>query len=297
MAIKAIHLDVNAGGGKIRLEDFLFEAFPGLSRMYIRDVIKSENCEVNGRVENKGKPLRTGDFVEIRLDLDRETAMRPEPIPLEILFEDTELLVVNKPSGMLVHPTHPDKNGTMLNALVFHLNSGSTGKTIRPGLVHRLDKETSGMIVVAKSVRSHRLLARQFQQKSVEKKYIALVEGSVSANTGTIEAPIGRFAERKIWDVKEGAKPSVTKYRVIERGEDATLLELEPITGRTNQLRIHCAAVGHPIVGDVQRGGREFVRLCLHAFFLKFRHPTTQGLVEFSSESPDEFSLSAQGKL
>jgi 23S rRNA pseudouridine1911/1915/1917 synthase len=150
MAIKTIHVEVNAGSGKIRLEEYLFNKFPGLSRMYIRDVIKSENCEVNGRVENKGKPIRTGDFVEIRLDLDRETAMRPESIPLQILFEDSELLVVNKPAGMLVHPTHRDKNGTMLNALVFHLNYGDSLKTIRPGLVHRLDKETSGLMVVAK---------------------------------------------------------------------------------------------------------------------------------------------------
>jgi len=292
MAIKTINVEVNAGSGKIRLEEYLFDTFPGLSRMYIRDVIKSENCEVNGRVENKGKPIRTGDFVEIRLDLDRETAMRPESIPLQILFEDRELLVVNKPAGMLVHPTHRDKNGTMLNALVFHLNYGDSLKTIRPGLVHRLDKETSGLMVVAKNVRSHRLLARQFHQKSVEKKYLARVEGSVSANTGAIEASIGRYAERKIWDVKENAKPSVTKYRVLGRREDSTLLELEPITGRTNQLRIHCASIGHPIVGDIQRGGREFERLCLHAFFLKFRHPTTQLQVEFSSESPDEFSLS-----
>ena len=297
MAIKTIHVEVNAGRGRIRLEEYLFDTFPGLSRMYIRDVIKSENCEVNGRVENKGKPIKTGDFLEIRLDLDRETAMRPELIPLEILFEDSELLVVNKPAGMLVHPTHRDKNGTMLNALVFHLNHADPDKAIRPGLVHRLDKETSGLVVVAKNVRSHRLLARQFQRKSVEKKYLALVDGLVSANSGKIEAPIGRFAERKIWDVKEGAKHSVTTYRVLERRKDTTLLELEPITGRTNQLRIHCASIGHPIVGDEQRGGQAFRRLCLHAFFLGFRHPTNQTPVEFSYPSPDEFSISAQTKL
>lgn len=297
MAIKTIHVEVNAGSGKIRLEEYLFDKFPGLSRMYVRDVIKSENCEVNGRVENKGKSIKTGDFIEIELDLDRETAMRPELMPLEILFEDSDLLVVDKPAGMLVHPTHRDKNGTMLNALVFHLNYVNPDKTIRPGLVHRLDRETSGLIVVAKNVRSHRLLARQFQQKSVEKKYLALVEGSVSAKTGAIEAPIGRFAERKIWDVKEGAKPSVTKYRVLERRQDSTLLELEPITGRTNQLRIHCASIGHPIVGDVQRGARAFERLCLHACFLKFRHPATQTLMEFLSAVPDELSLPAQIKL
>src|SRR5215212_4720573 len=177
MAVSRFHLDVEVGQGRIRLEEYLFDRFPILSRMYIRDAIRGEKCEVNGRVENKGKRIRTGDFVEIELDLDRQTAMIPEPMPLEIVFEDSSLIVVNKPAGILVHPTHRKKNGTLLNGLSFHLNRHTDNGSIRPGLVHRLDRETSGLIIVAKDLNTHRILSRQFQKKLVEKMYLALVEG------------------------------------------------------------------------------------------------------------------------
>ncbi len=248
--------------------------------------------------------------------------MRPENVPLDIVFEDEHLVVINKPAGMLVHPTNRDKNGTLLNALAFHLNgsiadcglrtadfdardiemcdsvtgddcskseirnpkSAIEGSAfIRPGLVHRLDKQTSGLIVVAKSVRIHRSLSRQFQRKFVEKTYLALVDGTVEKDTGTIVAAIGRFADQKRWDVKVGGKSAETRFRVIERRSATTLLELEPVTGRTNQLRIHCASIGHPIVGDITRGGSEFERLCLHAWKLAFRHPVTREDLEFQA--------------
>jgi len=154
---------------------------------------------------------------------------------------------------------------------------------IRPGLVHRLDKQTSGLIVIAKSTRIHRSLSRLFQRKYVEKKYLALVDGVVEKDEGTIVASIGRFADQKRWDLKEGGKYAETRYRVLERNSDTTLLALEPVTGRTNQLRIHCASMGHPIVGDVSRGGREFERLCLHAWKLSFRHPVLCDVATFSS--------------
>jgi 23S rRNA pseudouridine1911/1915/1917 synthase len=286
---------------KTRLEDFLCEKFPNLSKMYLRELVRDEKCEVNGVLENRGYRLRRNDFVEIEVDLQRETAMKPEAIPLEIVFEDKEILVVNKPAGMLVHPTHRDKNGTLLNALSFHLNSGFKiqdsrleneqsqianlkSKIVRPGLVHRLDKKTSGLMVVAKTPRAHRILAKHFQKKLVEKKYLALVEGVVNEDSGVIVAPIGRFAEIKHWDVKTDGKHSETRFKVKKRFADATLLELEPVTGRTNQLRIHCAFIGHPIVGDTARGGREFSRLCLHACRLAFQHPNTNERLEFEAE-------------
>ncbi|MEO6334292.1 MAG: RluA family pseudouridine synthase [Pyrinomonadaceae bacterium] len=333
-----LEIQIPSGSPKTRLEDFLFASCPGLSRMYLRGIVRDEKCEVNGRLENVGYRLRSGDFLELELDLTRENSMRPENVPLEIVYEDEHLVVVNKPAGMLVHPTNRDKNGTLLNALVFHFNGASLPNAergmrkagfgtsavdtltkfpeldspasspgidksipsprddqsnsafpvqhsafIRPGLVHRLDKQTSGLIVIAKSVRVHRSLARQFQRKFVEKKYLALVDGVVEKDNGSIVASIGRFAEEKRWDVKEGGKPSETRFQVIERRSDSTLLELEPVTGRTNQLRIHCASIGHPIVGDVPRGGREFARLCLHAWKLSFRHPFTREDMEFES--------------
>jgi 23S rRNA pseudouridine1911/1915/1917 synthase len=146
-----------------------------------------------------------------------------------------------------------------------------------------LDKQTSGLIVIAKSVRIHRSLSRQFQRKFVEKKYIALVDGVVEKDEGTIEAAIGRFADQKRWDIKVGGKHSETRFRIRERRGDSTLLELEPVTGRTNQLRIHCASIGHPIVGDISRGGSAFERLCLHAWKLSFRHPVTRQDHEFEA--------------
>ncbi len=291
---------VEANFAKTRLEDYLCEKFPHLSKMYLRELIKEAKCEVNGIAENRGRKLRLGDFIEIEADLQRETAMMPQAIPLEIVFEDEEIIVIHKPAGMLVHPTHRDKNGTLLNALSYHLNSrfqipnskleerGSTNlesKVVRPGLIHRLDKQTSGLMVVAKTARAHRILAAHFQKKRVEKKYLALVEGIVEADSGTIVAPIGRFAEIKYWNVKEDGKHSETRFRVKKRDADSTLLELEPVTGRTNQLRIHCAFIGHPIVGDTARGGREFRRLCLHAYKLSFWHPNGNERMEFEQFS------------
>lgn len=245
--------------------------------MYIREVVKSELCEVNGRNENVGYRLRKGDFLEIDIDLGRETAMMPQAIELDIYYDDNDLIVVNKPAGMLVHPTHRDKNGTLLNALSHHLNIGNGLEVclIRPGLIHRLDKQTSGLIVIAKNSRAHRIMAKQFHKKQVEKRYLALVNGEVELTEGIIESPIGRYAELKQWNVKSDGKPSTTRFWVRRRWLGKTLLELEPVTGRTNQLRIHLASIGHPLIGDVLRGGGDHRRLCLHAYRLCFLHPTS----------------------
>ncbi len=258
---------------RTRLEDLLFDHFRLHSKIYLRNQIKNGLCEVNGRIENRGFRLRGNDYVEIEIDPELQTSMVPQDIPLEIIFEDDHLFVVNKPAGMLVHPSHREKNGTILNALSFHANKKCKAEHIRPGLVHRLDKETSGLMVVSKNVRAHGRLATQFEKKRVEKRYSALVEGRVADNSGIIELPIGRFIEHKYWGIKEDGRPAVSRFHVLERYCDVTLIDLEPVTGRTNQLRIHCAAIGHPIVGDVTRGGREFQRLCLHAYRLAFRHP------------------------
>jgi len=263
--------------------------------MYLRELVKTNCVMVNGEYTNVGVKLRANDFVELTVDMSRGTSMQPEDVSLDIVYEDAAIIVVNKPAGMLVHPTHREKRGTLLNALAFHFNaecvmrSAEQKQHIRPGLVHRLDKETSGLIVIAKSVEMHRRLAREFMKKRVEKRYIALVEGKFPDDTGVIEAPIGRYAEKKIWDVKHDGKASITRFRVVGRLEDTTLLELEPVTGRTNQLRIHCASVGHPIIGDTARDGREFDRMCLHAAKLAFRHPVTKERMEFVTDIPSEF--------
>jgi 23S rRNA pseudouridine1911/1915/1917 synthase len=275
-----------------RVDEFLFNKFDSLSKMYLRDVIKAEKCEVNGFTANSGVVLKTNDFVEIHVDLERETAMRPQQMPLEIVFEDQHIVIINKPSGLLVHPTHREKNGTLLNGLAYYLNQEKLDyEVIRPGLVHRLDKQTSGLLVVTKTQRSLKTLTNHFKRKLVRKRYLALVEGVVEENEGKIVAPIGRFAEEKIWIVKEDGKHAETRFWVNERLFDKTLLELEPVTGRTNQLRIHCAHVGHPIVGDVKYGAKEHMRLCLHAFRLGFHHPNSNVWTEFEIGLPEEIKV------
>lgn len=275
---------------KMRLEDFLLDHFQTLSKMYLRELVKTEKCEVNGRFENIGYRLRPNDLIEIEVDHTRGTAMQREDIPLEILFEDDDLIVVNKPVGMLMHPSHRENSGTLLNALAFHLNRDQATRQVRPGLPHRLDKQTSGIVVAAKTAVAHRRLSESFMKKRVEKKYLALVEGIVADDQGGIVAPIGRFAELKMWDVKADGKDSESRFTVLERFDETTLLELEPVTGRTNQLRIHCQLIGHPIVGDEIRGGRQYSRLCLHAYRLGFPHPITREAMNFETAMPAEFA-------
>jgi 23S rRNA pseudouridine1911/1915/1917 synthase len=327
---------------KKRLDEFLFAEFPHLSRLYLRELVRDEKCEVNGRWENRGYLLKTNDFVEIEIDRARQTSLQPEPIALEIVYEDDALLVVNKPSGMLAHPTVRVRTGTLLNALAHHLNEEVASRElrvaseelsaedeelrvageelrvesedtennhqisalnsqlatpnsqllppfIRAGLIHRLDKDTSGLMVVAKTARAHRILCSHFQRKKVEKRYYALAAGAIEQDAGTIEAPVGRYAEERLWNIKADGKPAVSNFWVRRRFDGTTLVELEPVTGRTNQLRIHLAHVGHPIVGDVKYGGGEFSRLCLHAFRLCFYHPLDSRWLEFETELPPEF--------
>lgn len=279
---------------KKRLDDFLFAEFPHLSRLYLRELVRDEKCEVNGRWENRGYVLKTNDFIEIEVDRTRQTSLHPEQIPLEIIYEDAEFLVVNKPSGMLVHPTVRVRTGTLLNALAHHLNLNKNGSEEfkRAGLVHRLDKDTSGLVVIAKNSRSHRILCSHFHRKLVEKRYYAMVEGVIADDSGTIDEPIGRYAEIRLWNIKEDGKKAITNFWVKRRFDDKTLLELEPVTGRTNQLRIHLAHTGHPIIGDIKYDGREFSRLCLHAYRLKFWHPNGGEQIEFETELPEEFLTS-----
>lgn len=281
---RRIEIQVRADENRKRLEDLLLDRFRTLSKLYLRRLVKQGKCEVNGRLENRGYRLRENDFIEIYLNPDMQNSMVPEELHLDIVHDDPEFVIVNKPVGMLVHPSHRDKSGTVLNALAFLLNRTSDAGHVRPGLVHRLDRETSGLLVISKNTRSHRRIAIQFERKQVEKKYLAMVDGPVAADTGVIDHRIGRFAAEKRWDVKDDGRNAETRFRVVERHGSRTLLELEPITGRTNQLRIHCAAIGHPIIGDATRGGSAFPRLCLHAERLFFRHPSTWEPMTFEQD-------------
>lgn len=284
-----------------RLDEFLASQLGGLSKIRIARLIAEGCCLINELRAEAGMRLKMGDSVEIEVPDGSPTAMNPEEIPLDIIYEDEELVVVVKPEGMLVHPTISVKAGTLANALAYHFNRERyTGEPflaapalVRPGIAHRLDRDTSGLMVVAKTPRALRVLTRHFSKRLVEKAYTALVHGEVAGDEGSIVGAIGRDASRRPqWWVSESGKPAETRYRVLERVRGATLLELQPVTGRTNQLRIHCAYRGHPIAGDRYYGSPDSScmsdRLFLHASRLTFIHPAGGERLLFTSALPDD---------
>jgi 23S rRNA pseudouridine1911/1915/1917 synthase len=293
-----------------RLDRFLAQKLDWLSRMRIGTLLLEGACTVNGEGGLPGYHLRCGDVVEILISENEPTAMTPEDIPLDVVYEDSHLVVINKAAGVLVHPTRTEKTGTLANALAYYLNrevmqqrwstTASEGESLeqsnapsqalmRPGLAHRLDRATSGLMVVTKQERALSILTRHFHRRLVEKRYLALVHGTVEGDELTIEAPIGRDpSAHPKWNVSVSGRPAETRLRVLERRESMSLVELVPVTGRTNQLRIHCAHIGHAILGDLWYASDRFPRLCLHAAHLGFHHPSGGEWMEFSSPLPLE---------
>jgi 23S rRNA pseudouridine1911/1915/1917 synthase len=280
-----------------RLDEFLADCIPWTSRMRIRTAIRDGNCTVDGATTHRGRRLRGGEEIAIVLHDAAPSSMLPEDIPLTILHEDDDLIVVDKPSGMLVHPTLGVKSGTLCNALAFHFNALQSAtkqpaNVIRPGLVHRLDRATSGLMVVTKNQRALGILSRHFHHRLVEKRYLAIVSGEVSPELVVVSAPIGRVESGPpFWQVIESGRAAETRLRGLRSANGKALVELEPVTGRTNQLRIHCAYLNKPIVGDTIYAGEEFDRLCLHAAFLAFNHPSGGERLEFKSSLPAEMAL------
>ena len=297
-----VQFSVEEASAGCRLDEFLAERVVSLSRMHIASLLARGGCAVNGEAAHAGRRLRAGDVVSVEPAGETPNSMTPEPSPLEILYEDEHLLVVVKPAGVLVHPTLGVKRGTLANALAYHLNralidEGLRGRSptsaaqtfVRPGLAHRLDRDTSGLLAVAKTQAALSRLSQHFQRRLVEKRYVAVLGGVAREDALTVDAPIGREeGARPPWRVSESGKPAETRLRVVGRGAQRTLVELEPLTGRTNQLRIHCAHAGHAVVGDGLYGGEEHPRLCLHAARLALRHPATNEWVEFTSDAPPE---------
>jgi 23S rRNA pseudouridine1911/1915/1917 synthase len=297
---QSFRFTIGAESARRRLDEFLASRFGALSRMKIASLIEKGWCRVNREKKLHGYRLLEGDEIEIDIDPDSQTAMLAEPLPLEILYEDEYILIVVKVAGVLVHPTMNVKTGTLANALAYHLNRdfyesspaathGEEHVLVRPGLVHRLDRATSGLMVVAKTQRALSVLSRHFHRRLVKKQYLAVVAGAPPESEGAINAPLGRDPDlRPQWGVMETGKPSETRYRRLESRGDVTLLELEPVTGRTNQLRIHCAYAGFPILGDDLYGGEPRERLCLHASRLALNHPATGERLEFFSPLPPD---------
>lgn len=282
-----------------RIDVFLTESFKGeLSRVEIQALLKSGIIFLNGKPAKSSALVKAGDLVQGRAMqvLKKSSALEPERIPIKVIYEDESLLVVDKPAGMVVHPGAGNKKGTLVHALLglgTTLSSGDARTKDRPGIVHRLDKETSGLLIVAKTNEAHRKLQDQFESRTVMKVYTAFVSGRVSFDEGHIEDPLSRHPKirRKMAVSKEDtAKEALTKYRVLERFAHSTLLKVRILTGRTHQIRVHLAHLGHPVLGDELYGKKESApRLCLHAAKIDFTHPKTGKIMSFESPLPLEF--------
>jgi 23S rRNA pseudouridine1911/1915/1917 synthase len=310
MAAKAAGADVRelTAAGKDageRLDIFLARHMPDWSRSQLQRLIRLSAVTVNGQAASKaGQRLEPGDLIAVRAEPETLRAA-PEALKLNILYEDEDLAVVDKPAGMVVHVGAGAKSGTLVNALLHHLGAdlSSAGGPLRPGIVHRLDKMTSGLILVAKNNAAHRSLAEQFKARSVHKQYQALVHGRLERNFGEIRASVGRDPVRRI-RMKAGgigAREAVTAYRVLRYFPHFTLAEAEPRTGRTHQIRVHFASIGHPVVGDTLYGapgkirlrGREWPTLnrnFLHAAHVELVHPRSGACLSFTAPLPPELS-------
>ena len=280
-----------------RLDKFLSAMLPDQSRSYLQKIIKDGNVLVNGEPKKSSYRLEDGDEVTADLPELKSPDIEPENIPLDILYEDDSILMVNKPKGMVVHPSAGHYTGTLVNAVLWHCQgqlSGINGVS-RPGIVHRIDKDTTGVLVVCKNDAAHNAVAAQLKEHSITRKYRAIVHGVIKEDEGTVDAPIGRHpTERKKMasGVKNG-KRAVTHYRVLERFQGYTYVECQLETGRTHQIRVHMASLGHPLLGDQVYGPArcpyKLQGQTLHAGILGFIHPTTGAYMEFTAPLPEYF--------
>ena len=278
-----------------RIDKFLTTHFKDYSRTQIQMLIQDKHVKVNGKNVKASYKLENYDEIDIHFPDPENTDILAEDIPLDIVYEDSDVIVVNKPTGMIVHPSVGIYTGTLVNALLFHCHdlSGINGVN-RPGIVHRIDKETSGLLMVAKNDMAHQSLSEQLQEHSVVRRYYALVHGLIPHEFGRIEAPIGRDPNdrQKMTCIDKNAKEAITNFKVIERFKDMTLVECRLETGRTHQIRVHMQYIGYPVYGDPQYGlKRDDVShgQFLHAKILGFIHPRTHEEMYFDSELPDFF--------
>jgi 23S rRNA pseudouridine1911/1915/1917 synthase len=283
-------LELTADQGGERLDVFLARRVEGISRSQAQRLIERGLVTVEGVPARASRIVRPGEAVAVHLPDPEPVSVEPEPLPLTVLYQDEEVIVVDKPAGMPVHPGPGHPRGTLVNALLARFPElRQVGEAFRPGIVHRLDKDTSGLMVVAKTPRAHRHLVEQLKERQVRKTYLALVYGVPDPERGVIEAPIGRHPRhRKRMAVVDEGRQAVTRYRVVEAIGGYALLEVEPVTGRTHQIRVHMAAIGHPLVGDAVYGRRSplLPRQFLHAHRLAFVLPGRERAVEFESPLP-----------
>ncbi len=289
---------VNSFDAGKRLDKFIAENIPDVTRSSVVNLIESDNVLVNGKKQNKNYKLRINDIVSVIIPEPIEYEAKAENIPLDIVYEDSDLLVVNKPKGMVVHPAAGNYEGTLVNALLYHCKDDLSGinGVMRPGIVHRIDKNTSGLLIVAKNDKAHKHLAEQIKEHSFTREYEAVVWGNIKDDTGTVNAPIGRHPiDRKKMTVTErNSKNAVTHFEVLERLNGYTYIKCRLETGRTHQIRVHMAYLGHPVSGDdvygVKKEKVNFEGQCLHARKIGFIHPSSGEYMEFTSPLPEYFT-------
>ena len=284
-----------------RLDAFLASSLDGLTRSQATRLIESGEVAVNGRAVSKSYKLAGGEDVAVTLPEPEPVEVVPQDIPLDVVYEDADVIVVNKPSGMVVHPApgHPD--GTLVNALLYHCAGtlSGIGGALRPGIVHRIDRDTSGLIIAAKNDAAHQYLSAQLADHTLARTYECIVVGKLREDRGTVDAPIARHpTDRKRMAVVAGGREAVTHWEVIARYPGYTHVRCRLETGRTHQIRVHMAYIGHPILGDTVYGAKKEVPgltgQCLHAVGLRFLHPRTHEVVELSCPLPDEFTRMLQ---
>lgn len=280
-----------------RIDKYLSEAFQDKSRSFIQGLIEKDGIKVNNKIPKSNYKLKSLDEIEVILPEPEMLKVDAEEIPLDILYEDEDVIVVNKKQGMVVHPAPGNYNGTLVNALLYHCKDlSSINGVIRPGIVHRIDKDTSGVLVVAKNDESHNKLSEQLKDHSMKREYYALVEGRLKSEKGTIDKPLARNKKDRLKiSVVEGGRRAVTHYEVLERYNGCTLIKCVLETGRTHQIRVHMASIGFPLIGDPLYGfKKQKFKLngqMLHAKTLGFIHPTKNKYVEFTTDLPEYFNV------
>lgn len=287
---------VNENDKGKRLDIYIAENFNELSRTMIKKLIESNNILVNDKSEKVSYKVQANDNISIDVPEAKETELKAQEIPLDIIYEDSDIIVVNKPKGMVVHPANGNPDGTLVNAILSICKNSLSGigGELRPGIVHRLDKDTSGLIIVAKNDKAHINMSEQIKERNVKKTYIALVRGNVPEEEATINMPIGRSTkDRKKMAVTKNGKQAITHFKVLKRYSKYTLLEIKIETGRTHQIRVHMAEIGYPVVGDAvySNGKNEFgiEGQMLHAYKLEFMHPITNKHMELTAPLPQYF--------
>ncbi|CCG89772.1 pseudouridine synthase, RluA family protein [Pediococcus pentosaceus IE-3] len=276
-----------------RLDKVVTNHYPDLTRSKIQNLIKQEQILVNQAPTTNRHKVSENDVIDVTLPDPVEVSVKPEKMNLDIVFEDDDVIVVNKPQGMVVHPAPGHENGTLVNGLLDHAPLATVNGELRPGIVHRIDKDTSGLLMVAKNDQAMLSLSAQLKAKTNQRKYLAIVHGNFKEEAGTINAPIGRSKkDRKKMAIVEDGRPAVTHFKVLERFTDYTLIECELETGRTHQIRVHLKYIGHPVAGDPLYGPRNTLKgngQFLHAKLLGFKHPRTGEELVFEVDPPQIF--------